>query len=169
MTLSAALRDSRPQTSKPAGRLAGRAIPLHYCRMRRRGWFRPLGMLLTLWFPMVTGEPGLLHPCPMHGAAARVVAVAHHVHGAATSSAHVHGATQASTNATDHSLPGHDHHSCTCISCCSASAALRAPVPAAVAVAVIEYGVARAILSVESLPRPAPEFSRPFTTGPPLA
>ena len=35
--------------------------------MRRTWWFRPLASLLTLWFPLIVGEPSLLQPCPTHG------------------------------------------------------------------------------------------------------
>ncbi len=122
--------------------------------MRQKSWFRALATVLAVWLPLIVGEPGVVHACPAHGgsAVASTAPMAHH-HGAS------HG-----------SAPGHDHHDCTCISCCVGSVvAAPAPVePATVFVAAIrDIGVAHP--AVASLPRQAPEYSRPYTTGPPLA
>jgi len=82
--------------------------------MRQTRWFRTIATVLAVWFPLIVGEPGVVHACPAHGGAAAtsVAATAHH-HGMS------HG-----------SQPGHDHHDCTCISCCVGSV-VAAPAPVA--------------------------------------
>ena len=141
--------------------------------MRRALWFRSLASLLALWLPLVAGEPGLLHPCPMHGAGRAVVASlrGETVHAPATQHAHHHAGMAAADQQPNHSpAPAHDHHSCTCIDCCAVSAgAFVAPAAPAVTVAVVAYVATRSLPGVESLARPAPEYSRPYTTGPPRA
>jgi hypothetical protein len=132
--------------------------------MRRNSVFRTLATMLALWLPLVAGEPGLLHPCPMHGAG-RAVAAAIRGEVPAAQAASLHG-----HHAANHQAPSHSHHDCTCIDCSTvATAAFIAPSAPAAEFTVAEYAVARSVPSVESLARPAPEYSRPYTTGPPRA
>lgn len=142
--------------------------------MRRAFWFRSVASLLALWLPLVTGEPGLLQPCEMHGAGRLVLASfgvgasAVSEHGTASSHGH-----HAATAASDHSKGApsdHGGHQCSCIDGCTvAGAAFVAPKAPTASVVVAEVAVARSVPTVESLARPAPEFSRPYTTGPPRA
>jgi len=135
--------------------------------MHRSPWFRAVAILVAVWFPLVAGEPALLQPCPMHGAGLLVAASLHH--STAPSSAHMHG-HHAPQESPAPSTPGHDHHGCTCISCCTASTAiLRAPNAPTGEIALNEYVVAQTLPGVASLARPSPEFARPYTTGPPRA
>jgi hypothetical protein len=141
--------------------------------MRRKLWFRPFATLLAVWFPLVIGEPGVLQPCPTHGALTSVASGAQ-ADAQAEPMAHHHDASaeQASTastaSTTDQSTPGHDHHNCTCIGCCVGSAA-SAPAPdtptTTFIVAVYDAAVSRTTVALS--PRPGPEFSRPYNTGPP--
>jgi hypothetical protein len=83
--------------------------------------------------------------------------------------AHHHGASSVQT---DHPAPAsdHQHHNCSCIDGCTASAvAFIAPEAATAEFIVASYATVSSIPGVESLARPAPEFSRPYTTGPPRA
>ncbi len=143
--------------------------------MRRTVWFRSVASLLALWLPLIAGEPGLLQPCPMHGAGRLVLAslgvsapvVAEH----GTASSHGHHAAAA---ASDHSSGGtpsdHGGHQCSCIHGCTVtSATFVTPAAPAVSILVGEIAIARSVPTVESLARPAPEYSRPYTTGPPRA
>jgi hypothetical protein len=137
--------------------------------MRRTSWFRALAVSLAVWFPLVIGEPGVLQPCPMHGAVAAATSNAStsaHAHHAAASAEVVHG-THAPAGAP---APTHNHHACTCIGACAGSAAVAlttsAPELPALTVA---YRPASILPSGERLARPAPSFSRPYTTGPPRA
>ena len=152
--------------------------------IRRKAWFRTLATLLAVWLPLVAGEPGVLQPCPMHGAERAVIATlrgqpvepgmvgettppepmaSHHHHPAPSSTSA--GANQSS------SAPGHNHHTCSCIDGCSAAnvAAFVVPQPPAVEFVVAAYEATRSVPTVESLARPSPDFSRPYTTGPPRA
>jgi hypothetical protein len=119
--------------------------------MRQKSWFRALATVLAVWFPLIVGEPGVVHACPAHGGVAAAAATMAHHHGASHDS-----------------QPGHDHHNCTCISCCVGSV-VASPTPAAVATvfvaAIRDADTAHRV--VGSIPRQAPEYSRPFTTGPP--
>ena len=139
--------------------------------MRRSLWFRSLATMLAFWFPLIAGEPGVLRTCPTHGG----VAATSPQHEQATpagghAASHMHHVASQVSDDGHHSAPGHSHHDCTCIGCCCvASGVLRAPEVASIELAVVEYQVARSVPSVESLARPAPEFSRPYTTGPPRA
>jgi hypothetical protein len=119
--------------------------------MRKKSWFRALATVLAVWFPLIVGEPGVVHACPAHGGVAA----------AASTMAHHHGASH-------DSQPGHDHHDCTCISCCVGSV-VASPAPAAPATVFVAAirDADTAHLAVASLPRQAPDYSRPFTTGPP--
>jgi hypothetical protein len=121
--------------------------------MRQKSWFRTLATVLAVWFPLIVGEPGVLHLCPAHGGTAPVAAAMAHHHGAS------HG-----------SQPGHDHHDCTCISCCVGSV-VTPPAPIAPTTVFVEAirdgGIAHP--AVASPARRAPEYSRPYTTGPPRA
>jgi hypothetical protein len=133
--------------------------------MRRTWWFRPLATLLTLWFPLIVGEPSLLQPCPTHGSmfvASAATPTAHGAHHAAHQAAHAPASSH-------HSTPGH-HHICTCIGCCTGSAAV---VPTfegpTTTIVVATYDPAFGHATDESLSHNEPEFSRPYTTGPPRA
>ena len=149
--------------------------------MRRKAWFRSLATLLAMWLPLIAGEPGLLQPCPMHGAGRAVLAslrgepIQAGMIGAPApthSSSHSHHAAASTSAESDRSTPapGHDHHKCTCIDGCTATAvAFVAPAVPTAEFIVAEYAAASTISGVESLARPAPEFSRPYTTGPPRA
>jgi len=152
--------------------------------IRRKTWFRTLATLLAVWLPLVAGEPGVLQPCPMHGAARAVIATLRGervdpgmVGGTMVSpkmASHQHHAAAPATSArADHSAPasGHDHHNCSCIDSCSAASVVAFVVPEhpAAEFVVAVYETTRSVPSVESLARPGPEFSRPFTTGPPRA
>jgi len=149
--------------------------------IRRKAWFRTLATLLAAWLPLVAGEPGVLQPCPMHGAARAVIATLHgrpvepgmvgDAPAAAPAHQH-HSAASMTTAGADHSAPsGHDHHACSCIDGCSAASAVTFVVPAqpAAEFVVAAFETTRSVPSVESLARPAPEYSRPYTTGPPRA
>lgn len=147
--------------------------------MRSSPLFRTMATLLALWLPLVAGEPGLLQPCPMHGAegaliasfrgasAERSVAPDH----AGGDHAH-HQAAAASSVETDHSPAStHDHNCCSCIDGCAPGAPIAFAAPPAPTLEVangVQIPVS-AIRGVESLPRPGPEYSRPYTTGPPRA
>jgi len=124
--------------------------------MRRKSWFRAVATVLAVWFPLIVGEPGVVHACPAHGGGATSTA-------ATVAMAHHHAASH-------DSQPGHDHHDCTCISCCVgsivAAPAAITPVTAFVE-AIFDLGAKSA--PVPSLPQQAPEYSRPYTTGPPSA
>ena len=124
--------------------------------MRRKSWFRAVASVLAIWFPLIVGEPSVVHVCPTHSGVAMstpsTVAMAHH---------HV---------ASHDSPPGHDHHECSCISCCVGSVvaapAVGTPVTAFVE-AIFDLGANHSV--VASPTQQAPEFSRPYTTGPPRA
>jgi len=141
--------------------------------MRRSPWFRALATALAVWFPLVAGEPGVLQPCPMHGAGPAVAALLRHASAPAPSHMHAQHAEhmahgKAQHTAPDHSAPGHDHHhTCCCIGCCTASLALTAPRAPTGEIAAREFDLERVLPTVESLARPAPHFARPYTTGPP--
>jgi hypothetical protein len=138
-------------------------------------------MLLAMWLPLVAGEPGLLQPCPMHGAGPAVTASLRGelsklgllgAPAAEHSSSHGHHAAASSAAQADHSAPAssHDHHTCSCIDGCTATAvAFVTPAVPTAEFTVAEFAAVSSIPGVESLPRPGPEFSRPYTTGPPRA
>jgi len=136
--------------------------------MRRTPWFRALATCLAVWFPLVVGEPGVMRPCAMHGggptatATATTPAASGHSHHAVANAAASH------RNHTPANAPTHDHHACTCIGACTGSAAIAlitsAPDLPALTIA---YRPAAILPSGERLARPAPSFSRPYTTGPP--
>src|SRR6185312_5637949 len=135
--------------------------------MRRSLLSRIFAMALAFWLPLVVGEPGLLQPCPEHGALTTTHTGAHagmH-HGAM---AHAGMAMHADQHG---SSPQHQHLHCTCISCCCAAtpAAPAADAPACPVAAVIETSRTASLPTVALLARPAPPYSRPHTTGPPLA
>jgi hypothetical protein len=142
--------------------------------MRRTWWFRPLATILTLWLPLIIGEPSMLQPCPTHGSVvvasaaiktAASSAAGHHA-GVASHAGHHIGSAPASGH---DSSPGHQHN-CSCIGCCAGSAAVVQTFDAPIAsVVVATYTAAAAPVEAAALPRPAPEFARPYTTGPPRA
>src|ERR1051325_623140 len=127
--------------------------------MRRALWFRSLASLLALWLPLVAGEPGLLHPCPMHGAGRAVVASlrGETVQPPATDHSHHHAGMAAAEHQPSHSpAPAHDHHSCTCIDCCAVSAsAFVAPTAPTAPIAAVAYVAVRSVPSVDARARPA--------------
>jgi hypothetical protein len=132
-------------------------------------------MVLTLWLPLIIGEPSLLQPCPMHGAAFLAAAAngamsSGMAHRLATGMAHeAHAVAGTPVSGHDHSSPGH-HHICTCIGCCAGSPAAVPTFGTSVATIVVAtYVAASEPVESAALPRPAPPFSRPFTTGPPRA
>ena len=101
--------------------------------MRRTPWFRSLALTFALWLPLVTGEPGLIDPCPMHGSAAfsEVIGTGAAASMQASHMAHMHGMVSAQDQHGENPVRGHGHNCCTCIGCCAMStAALRAPEPA---------------------------------------
>jgi hypothetical protein len=150
--------------------------------MRRKAWFRSLATLLAMWLPLVAGEPGLLQPCPMHGAERAVIAslrgesIQSALGGGAAAGAHSAshghqaGASSAATSQESAPAQGHDHQACSCIDGCTAAAvAFVTPAAPTAEFTVAEYAAATTVPNVESLARPAPAFSRPYTTGPPRA
>jgi hypothetical protein len=140
--------------------------------MRRTWWFRPLSTILTLWLPLIVGEPSLLQPCPTHGAAVVASAAMHSAqspaHRAGGEVEHLHHAASAPASGHD-SSPGHQHN-CSCIGCCTGAAAIVPRFDAPIAsVVVATYLAADVPVEAAALPRPAPEYARPYTTGPPRA
>jgi hypothetical protein len=137
----------------------------HFPCMRRTSWFRPIAILLAAWLPLIVGEPGVVHACPTHGAPAIAATAAQHN---ATVPAGHHHASQAADQPHD-SAPSHDHSNCSCISCCAGSA-VTPPTPAGVTTIVVaQYETRSARPAAQELPSLAPEFSRPYQTGPPRA
>src|ERR1041384_1608949 len=106
--------------------------------MRRSPWFRSLAILLAAWLPLIAGEPGLLHPCPMHGAGHAVMAS---LRGESAPASHPMAHHMAAGNESHQSqAPSHDHHNCTCIGGCTvASAAFLAPSAPTAEIVVAEY------------------------------
>lgn len=148
--------------------------------MRRTLWYRSLATLLAVWFPLIIGGPAWLPACPMHGTGSAMSLMTQQqapANGSADDAAmvmHDHNASGASaaTAGGEHQNAerGSGHHHCTCIDCCGIGmAAVLQPAPAVVAVAVAEIGTMPVVQNAQSLARPAPEYSRPFTTGPPRA
>jgi hypothetical protein len=137
--------------------------------MRRAPWFRSLASFLAIWFPLVIGEPGILHPCPMHGAAA-AHSTMHHAAAqhAMESDAMRHGAMHdASPEAP--ATPHHDHAGCTCITCCAVSVAgFLAPDTPASTIDVVVRSVAAALLPATQPLRSIATHVRPYPTGPPV-
>jgi hypothetical protein len=133
--------------------------------MRRTSWFRPIAVLLAVWLPLIIGEPGVVHACPTHGAP--VVAAASVPHAIGSMAEHHH--PSAEPRSSRDSAPGHDHHNCTCISCCVGSVAAPATKVAVTTVVVALYEIRLLQPTVQALPSLAPEFSRPYPTGPPRA
>jgi len=132
--------------------------------MRRSPLFRSLATLLALWLPLIAGEPGLLHPCPMHGAGRAVVAsLLGESVPTATPMSHAHHQGHSQS-------PAQNHHDCTCINCCTVTATtFVAPDVPAIEFLVAEHAADRSVPGAELLARPSPEHSRPYTTGPPRA
>ena len=140
--------------------------------MRRTPWFRALATCLAVWFPLVVGEPGVLPPCPMHGgavaetnaAAPAAPAPVTHSHHAAASAEVSHGSTAPANS------PTHGHHACSCLGVCAGSASVAlTTLPPELPAVTVAYRPASLLPSGERLARPAPSFSRPYTTGPPRA
>lgn len=121
--------------------------------MRRKSWFRAVATVLAVWLPLIVGEPGVVHACPAHGGAAATMTMA---------MAHHHGMPHGSQ-------PGHDHHDCTCISCCVGSVIAAPTITAPTILFVDAIREAGAAYPAASIARQAPEYSRPYTTGPPRA
>ena len=131
--------------------------------MRRTPWFRALATLIAIWLPLIVGEPGVVHPCPMHGAHPPIAT-------SERSAPQAHHAVSTRGRSDGGAPPSHDHHGCTCVGSCT-SIAGAVPAPDAPTISVIEAGYAArpARPNAESLARQAPEYSRPYTTGPPRA
>src|SRR4051794_27024513 len=127
--------------------------------MRRTSWFRSVAALLALWFPLVVGEPSLLQPCPTHGAAG----VAQH-HGSPMAAHSGHSTTN------HHDQAPTQQHQCTCIGCCAGSPSTAlAPLSVALGLDVVTYARSVQSATADVLPRPGPDYSYPFKTGPPRA
>jgi len=132
--------------------------------MRRAPWFQPFAVVIGLWFALFIGEPSLVSPCAMHGAFA--------MHGEAHASA-AHGGHHGASVDSHHTAPPDDapapeHHSCSCIGTCTAGAAAVVAVqPSIVDFGVTTYAHVDEYPSVGLSPTQPPEFSRPYTTGPP--
>src|SRR6185436_20871819 len=133
--------------------------------MRQKPWFKSFATLLAVWFPLVIGEPSLLQPCPTHGATVVASATApmtggHGGHAAAAE--HGSNVSQAAAGQQD-SSPDHSHHDCTCIGCCSASlSAITTPSGVEAFISVLEPDTSSPYLTADLLPRPGPDFSRPY-------
>ena len=138
--------------------------------MRRKAWFRFVASLLAVWFPLVVGEPSLLQPCPMHSVAAAAAVTHsgdHSMHGAMHNS---NGHSGVSVSQAPDGGASHTHHICSCIGSCGASSVSSAVAPRAPEPVIIATVAAHGACPVaDALPRPAPEYARPYTTGPPLA
>src|SRR6185503_6762068 len=134
--------------------------------MRRTSWFRSLAAALAAWFPLVVGEPSLLQPCPTHGAAIVASQSAPAAHHAGAHEGHT--AADAAPSHNHDSSPNGDHHTCSCIGCCTSSASSVALPQTLETIDATIIDVPSAVLpSAVELARPAPAFSRPYTTGPP--
>lgn len=122
--------------------------------MRQKRWFRAVAASLALWFPLIVGEPSVIHACPEHGGVAQTpsaVMVHHH-------------------RAPGDSQPSHSHHDCSCISCCVCSVAAAASPAGPTTAFVVEIrDPSLGHSPVASRAYQAPEYSRPYTTGPPRA
>jgi hypothetical protein len=129
--------------------------------MRRALWFQPFAVVIGLWFALFIGEPSLVSPCAMHGAFAMHDAVA--MHGASHASAEHAGHHSAPADS-----PAPEKHTCSCIGGCTAgTAAVIATTPSIVDYGVQTYAQVDEYPSVGLRPTQPPEFSRPYTTGPP--
>jgi hypothetical protein len=118
--------------------------------------------LLAIWIALVTGEPAIVSPCPMHG----LLAVAHGSPHAAKGAEHMQGHA-AHTQAPSGSQ--HQHHECcTCIGCCTTSPTTALPLLAAELPAVTTRLVTMTVAAFtdEAAPR-GPPHARPYPTGPP--
>lgn len=137
--------------------------------MRRTWWFNPLATLLTLWLPLIIGEPSLLQPCPTHGAAVVASAATANAHQASANGQQHTAHHAASADSADHgSAPDHQHANCSCIGCCTGSPAITPNFGAPIATVVVAtYTAAPPPVEAAALPRPAPEYARPYNTGPP--
>lgn len=137
--------------------------------MRRDLWFRSLASFLAVWFPLIIGEPGALHPCPMHGAAAAHATMHHGAmsHAAMEPGAMDDAATHdASPNAP--TAPHHSHAGCTCITCCAVSVAgLLAPDAPASTIDVVVRSVVAALPPATQPLQSGATHVRPYPTGPP--
>jgi hypothetical protein len=105
-------------------------------------------LLVPVWLALTTGEPELLHSCPMHHAAAQVNAHSHAGHAPAA--------------------PAHGSHKvCSCVGPCSITIAW-APRPTAVSVAAVvtDSHVAQPNAAIRHAARNA-ERLLPFANGPP--
>jgi len=122
-------------------------------------------MLLAVWLPLIVGEPGLLHPCPMHGALATAIGSARHA--PAGVAEHHHASSQQQTS--HNRAPGHDHRNCTCVSCCTGSVGAPSTPVTVTTVVVALYEVGRGQRAADLLPSLALDHSRPYPTGPPSA
>jgi hypothetical protein len=131
--------------------------------MRRALWFQPFAVVIGLWFALFIGVPSLVSPCAMHGAFA-----SHGSTEASASHGDHHGASAMSHHSAPTDAPAPDHHTCSCIGGCTAGvAAVVAVQPSIVDFGVATYAHVDEYPSVGLRPTQPPEFSRPYTTGPP--
>lgn len=129
--------------------------------MRRSSWYRPLGIWLALWFPLVLAGATGFNACPMHGVAASHAGMQHC---ASSAMAGEHHAADEPSPA-----PAHGHQQCTCIGCCVAcSSAPSAPVTAVAIAARPAQSAPSALTTGQPLHAAAPA-GRPYPTGPPSA
>jgi len=131
--------------------------------MRRALWFRSLASFLAVWFPLVIGEPGALHPCPMHGAEAT-----HTMHHVAMQPGMMHHGAMDDASPSAPPAHHHDHAGCTCITCCAVSVAgLLAPEAPASTIDVVVRSVAAAMPAATQPFQSSATHVRPYPTGPP--
>lgn len=133
--------------------------------MRHARWFRLLSAFVAFWVPLSIGEPSALRLCAAHQGAAAPPAAAQ----AAGAQHHGHDVASAGRQH-EAPAPGGNHQHCTCIGCCSTSAA-RVEVPSApiAAVIVVAHETSGFSTTVSFRAVPSADYSRPHTTGPPLA
>ena len=137
--------------------------------MRRRWWFRPVGVLLALWFSVSISELPGFHTCPMHGVGAQGMSMPMGPGAMAGTSAAT--GTHADAAHPDGAPSGDDHDhggGCTCPGLCCAACGtamliavplrLSVPLPVAGAVAVRDAGF---------VPRVRRSHLLPFANGPP--
>jgi hypothetical protein len=134
--------------------------------MRRAPWFSPFAVVIGLWFALFIGEPSLVSPCAMHGAFASHGQAQGHAHG----SAMAHSASTSAHHAAPSDAPAPEKHDCSCIGSCTAGAAAVVAVQPSIAdFGVGTYAHVDEYPSAGLRPTQPPEFSRPYTTGPPRA
>lgn len=115
--------------------------------MSRTSFGRFGALLLAIWFAAATGGRATLHHCPRHDGPLPAHASHSHHQG--------------------HDSDAHADH-CSCIHQCCAATASVAIAGSSSTAAVFMGAVASAPIAVDaSAPQPTPDFSLPFSTGPP--